>query len=320
MKEMNNQPIRIFEGFAGYGGASFAFKKAGIQFKTLAYSEIDKYASQIFDCNHPDIPNYGDIAKIEPDQLPDFDMFTGGFPCQPFSSAGLGLGENDIRGTLFYDIIRICRIKKPKYILLENVKGILSKRHKKTLETIIQSLKEIGYDVRYCLLNSADYGNAQRRERVWIFAYLGSLPSGFCMIPPKVYSAKRISHFLDKSPDTHLYLNKKQIERLIEIHNVDFNVTEPLCFDVYNKKIRKDGSCITITEPHHNSLRIVEPPLNGEYRVRKLSIPEHYRLMGFEDNEFVFGNFSYQQLAKRAGNGWDVALVAKLLNHIFNQI
>lgn len=312
--------IRIFEGFAGYGGASFAFKRTSLEHEVIGYSENDKFAIQIFESNHPKIINYGDITKINPEELPDFDMFTGGFPCQPFSSAGLGLGEDDIRGTLFHDIIRICEVKKPQYLLLENVKGLLSKRHTRTLETIFHKLEELGYDVRHSLLNSLDYGNAQRRERVWIFAYLGSLPNGFCMVPPKAHHKKKISTFLDKSPNPHLYLNKKQIERLIEIHNVDFNVTEPLCFDVYNKKIRKDGSCITITEPHHNSLRIVEPPLRGEYKVRKLSIPEHYRLMGFEDNEFVFGDFSYQQLAKRAGNGWDVGLVAKLLEHIFNQI
>lgn len=312
--------MRVFEGFAGYGGASFALRRTALDYEVVAYSENDKFASEIFELNHPNIPNFGDITAINPDALPDFEMFTGGFPCQPFSSAGLGLGEEDIRGTLFYDIIRICEVKRPDYILLENVKGLLSKRHEATLRTIIHSLEELGYNVHQCLLNSADYGNAQRRERVWIFASLHQLPPDFSMIPPRVEGEFKIADFLDAEPDPNLYLSERQIARLIELHRVDFNVSEPLCFDVYNKKIREDGSCITITEPHHNSLRIVEPPINGKFRVRKLSIPEHYRLMGFEDDEFQYGDFSYQQLAKRVGNGWDVKLVARLIEHIFNQI
>ena len=97
--------LRVFEAFAGYGGASFGLKKAKIDFITIGFSEIDKYASEIFELNHPGIKNFGDITQINPDQLEDFDLFTGGFPCQPFSSAGLGKGELDIRGTLFYDVL-----------------------------------------------------------------------------------------------------------------------------------------------------------------------------------------------------------------------
>jgi DNA (cytosine-5)-methyltransferase 1 len=111
-----------------------------------------------------------------------------------------------------------------------------------------------------------------------------------------------------------------QIARLEEIHNVDFNVSEPLCLDIYNKKIRHDGTCITITEPHHNSLRVVHPPRNGKFVVRKLSITEHYRLMGLKDGEFNFGNQSYQQLCKRAGNGWDVNITGKIIKRIFSQV
>ena len=81
--------------------------------------------------------------------------------------------------------------------------------------------------------------------------------------------------------------------------------------------IRKLGICITITEPHHNSLRIVEPPVNNEFRVRKASVTEQYRLMGFKDGEVKFGNQSYSQLSKRCGNGWDINLVSMIFNKIF---
>ena len=87
----------------------------------------------------------------------------------------------------------------------------------------------------------------------------------------------------------------------------------------YNKKIKIDGICPTITEPHHNSLRIVEPKKDGDFRVRKVSIPEQFRLMGFKDNEVDFANQSYAQLGNRCGNGWDVNLVGKIFNKIFKQ-
>jgi DNA (cytosine-5)-methyltransferase 1 len=105
--------LKVLETFAGYGGASFGLKKSGVPFEVIGYSENDKHACEIFDLNHPGIKNFGDITKINVSDLPDFDLFTGGFPCQPFSSAGLGYGELDIRGTLFYDVIRICKAKKP---------------------------------------------------------------------------------------------------------------------------------------------------------------------------------------------------------------
>lgn len=314
------EKIKVFEAFAGYGGASFGFKKAGISYEVVGYSEFDRFASEIFELNHPNIKNYGDITQIQAEDLPDFDMFTAGFPCQPFSTAGKGLGEQDIRGTLFYDIIRICKEKKPKFLLLENVKGLTTKRHQETFATILAELRKLGYSLDYHILNSKDYNNAQNRERLWIFGYLGELPDDFSIVPEANYPKRHIREFLDVRPDENLYLRKDQIIRLIEKCNVDLNINIPLCLDVYNKKVKHDGVCITITEPHHNTLRIVEPPRKGEYIVRKLSIPEHYRLMGFEDGEFNFGNFSYQQLCKRAGNGWDVNLVSLILQKIFSQI
>jgi len=314
------EKIKVFEAFAGYGGASFGFKKSGIPYEIVGYSEFDKYASEIFEGNHPGIKNYGDITLIEPENLPDFQMFTGGFPCQPFSSAGLGHGELDIRGTLFYDIIRICELKKPTFLLLENVKGLTTKRHEKSFEKIKSELGRLGYSLNIKLLNSKNYGNPQNRERIWIFGFLGELPEGFDLSPQTEELTSRFKDFLDKDPPQHLFLSQQQIARLKELHRVDFNVSEPLCLDIYNKKIKHDGTCITITEPHHNSFRIIHPPENGNFIVRKLSIPEHYRLMGFDDGEFNFGEQSYQQLCKRAGNGWDVRLTGKILSKINVQL
>ena len=133
MKQAQNTPIKVFEGFAGYGGASYGLKRAGIDFEVVGYSEFDKFAAALYDANHKDangapIKNWWDITQINPEELPDFDMFTGGFPCQPFSTVGMQQGEKDQygRGTLLYDIIRICSVKKPKYILLENYEDFLA--------------------------------------------------------------------------------------------------------------------------------------------------------------------------------------------------
>lgn len=287
-------------------------------------SEFDNFASQLLNINFPNIKNWGDITKIEPENLPDFDLFTGGFPCQPFSSAGLQLGEDDKygRGTLFYHIVRICKVKRPKYILLENVKGLSQKKFSKTFETIKESFKDLGYgDMAYAVLNSKDYGIPQNRERLWMFARLGGLPASFSITPPKQELKYRFGDFLDKNPPKELYLSDAQIAHLKVKHNIEsFGVTEPLCFDVYNKKIKTDAICITITQPEHNSLRVIEVPKGGKEIVRKMSIDEQFRFMGFNDGELDYAGQSYSQLSKRAGNGWDVNLVGILINHIFSQL
>jgi DNA (cytosine-5)-methyltransferase 1 len=345
--------LRVFEGFAGYGGASFAFnrinkKNLPFQFEVIGYSEIDKYASELYDLNHKDkhgdpIKNYGDITKIDPKSkdFPNFDLFTGGFPCQPFSSAGLGLGVNDPygRGTLFHQILRICAIKKPKFILLENVKGILSKKFEKTRHEMNQMLRELGYvknknDVSedalfMTTLNSKNYGIPQNRERVWMFARLGGLPNGFNLTPKPINSSLRLKDFLDDKDlvQSEMYLSYQQIAHLKVKHRIkSFIVDEPLCFDVYNKKIKTDGYAITITMPEHNSLRVIESNPQKEI-VRKMTIAEQFRLMGLEglnskkrNPDINFGNQSYTQLSRRAGNGWDVNLVRILIEHIFNQL
>ena len=335
--------IRIFEGFAGYGGGSFGLKRLkenipGLDYEVIGYSEFDKYASELFDANHKGkdgnpLKNWGDITKIDPNDLPDFDMFMGGFPCQPFSSAGMQMGTEDPygRGAMLGHIIRICKVKKPKYLFLENVKGFTHGKFQPIHDQLIKDLREMGYGeqpLAKAVLNSKDYGIPQNRERLWMFAQLGGLPENFNMIPPTVESNLRIADFLDFDPLKSLYLSDAQIEHLKEKHHIEsFVVDTPLCFDVYNKKIKKDGFSITITQPEHNSLRVIEvPKADGKEIVRKMSVHEQFRLMGFrisrdlKECEIDFNGQSYSQLSKRAGNGWDVNLVGILLTHIFRQL
>lgn len=324
-KMPRHKTIRVFEGFAGYGGASFGLKRSGIKYKVVGSSEFDSFASALLAVNFPDVRNWGDITKLDPKKLPDFDLFTGGFPCQPFSSAGLQNGEEDKygRGTLFYDIFRVLQEKRPQYVLLENVKGLTAKKFASTFDRIKDLFRELGYgEMAYAVLNSKDYGVPQNRERLWMFACLGGLPDNFTFIPPKVDLKYRFGDFLypnDVSPE--LRLSDEQIAHLKVKHNIDsFTVEEPLCLDIYNKKIKHDAICITITQPEHNSLRVIEPPVDGKERVRKMSVEEQFHFMGFEKGELNFAGQSYSQLSKRAGNGWDVNLVGILLNHIFSQL
>jgi len=142
----------------------------------IGYSEIDKYAIQIFEKHYPNIKNYGDITTINPKELPDFDLIVGGFPCQSFSIAGKRGGFSDTRGTLFFDIARIIREKQPRLLLLENVKGLLSHDKGRTFYTIISTLDELGYDLQWQVLNSKNFGVPQNRERVFIVGHLRGTP------------------------------------------------------------------------------------------------------------------------------------------------
>lgn len=324
-----HKQIRVFEAFAGYGGASFGLRRSGVNHRVIGFSEINPDAIELYQYNFPGIKNFGSITEIKDlYHLPNFDMFCGGFPCQPFSAIGKGQGEGDVkgRGTMFQEIIRICEIKQPRYILLENVTRLMHGKFEETFKRILSELRRIGYDVRYAVLNSKDYGVPQSRERLWIFAYRGDLPITFNLIPDPIVPHPSLSLFLDEHPSEDLYRTPEQVARLKEVHHVQsFAVDRPTCFDIYNHSFRKDDCCMTVTPPEHNVVRIVEPPVNGVERVRKLSINEHFRLMGFcmtnEEQEIVFPETqTYRKLGERAGNGWDVNLVGILLNHIFWQL
>lgn len=138
----------------------------------VGYSEIDKYACKVFEHHFKGVKKYGDATGIIPEQLPKFDILTAGFPCHDFSIAGKRRGFGNVRGALFFEICRIIRIKRPKYILLENVKGLLNHSQGDTFETIIKSLDELGYDLQWQMLNSKYFGVPQNRERVFIVGNL----------------------------------------------------------------------------------------------------------------------------------------------------
>ncbi len=163
--------MRYFSMFSGIGGFENGI---GESHECVGYSEIDKYATAIYTLHYPNHINYGDANEINPTTIPDFGLLVGGFPCQAFSIAGKRQGFNDTRGTLFFDIAWVLTEKRPRYFVLENVKGLLSHGEGKTFQTILGVLADIGYGVQWQVLNSKDFGVPQNRERVFIIGYLGN--------------------------------------------------------------------------------------------------------------------------------------------------
>ena len=190
--------IKYFDIFAGIGGFRSGLEKAD-GFQCVGYCEIDKYAKKAYETLY-DTENevyYDDARKIDPNELPNLDLICGGFPCQSFSIAGKRGGFDDARGTLFFEIARIAAIKKPKYLLLENVPGLLSHNEGRTFATILSTLDELGYDVVWEVLNSADFSRAELRQY--------PNPEKECIL----------SDFIEKSVPEKYCLSQMQIQKLL---------------------------------------------------------------------------------------------------------
>lgn len=166
--------IKYFDAFAGISGFRSAFERVG-GFECVGSCEIDKYAQkayhEIYDTGGEQF--YEDIRKIDTGQLANFDLFVGGFPCQPFSVAGKRKSFADYRGDLFFELARILEAKRPQYFLFENVPGLLSAEKGKAYAKILDTLCELGYSVAWRVLNSADFGVPQSRRRVYIVGFFG---------------------------------------------------------------------------------------------------------------------------------------------------
>lgn len=158
--------------FSGIGGFEVGIHEHFPDAECIGFSEIDKYAISIYQKHFPDHKLLGDITNVSTEEIENFDLLVGGFPCQAFSIAGKKLGFEDTRGTLFFEIVRILKDKKPKYFILENVKNLLSHEDGRTFSTVLEVLAEVGYDVEWCLPNSKFFGVPQNRERVF---FIGSL-------------------------------------------------------------------------------------------------------------------------------------------------
>lgn len=204
--------LRVFEAFSGYGSQSMALKRLGVDYEVIGISEIDKYALQAYMAVHGETPNYGDISKIDWTAVPDFDFLTYSFPCTDISSAGLQKGLEEGSGTrssLLWECKKAIEAKKPKYLLMENVKALTYKKFKPYLDKWLDYLKDLGYTNFAKILNAKNYGVPQNRERIFVVSVLGeaeySFPEGFEL-------EKRLKDVFETKIEESFYLSKKAID------------------------------------------------------------------------------------------------------------
>lgn len=243
-KYNKQHPLRVFEAFAGYGSQSLAFKylkekHPEFDFKVVGFSEIEFSAVQAYHLLHGrDIPNFGNIARIDWNEVPDFDFISWSSPCQDFSMAGLRRGAEEGSGTrssLIFQERRMLEAKHPKYVMLENVKGLLSKSMRKYFFQYLKDLDSFGYTSFYKVLNAKDYGIPQNRERIFVISILRTEeePNPEYHFPSPIKLETTVEDILedDVSPEYFMsqpllekYLCKADINESIEkLYPEDFN-------------------------------------------------------------------------------------------------
>lgn len=321
--------ITFIDLFAGIGGFRLGLEKEN--FQCVASCEIDDHARKMYELNFKDTP-YLDITKLNPKELPDFDILCAGFPCQSFSICGHKKGFYDeTNGILFFDICRILEEKKPPVFILENVKNLILHDEGRTIEVMLASLEKLGYTVNYKLLNAKDFGVPQNRERVIIVGNINGKLFNFDKLETNsIYSMKK---FLDKEKDFE-YLEDSNYTLLEEYKQQS---KSGLIFRGYiNKKIRKKGvkpNTLHLSRVHKQPNRIYSSEGNhptipsnevsgrfwiyDEEKVRKLSIDECFRFFGFPEDFKKIG--SKAQLYKRIGNSICVNMVHSIGKEIKKQ-
>ena len=193
--------------FAGLGGFHLALESLGA--KCVYANEWDTHAQEVYKSNFNIVPE-GDITKIDASTIPDHDILCAGFPCQAFSISGKRLGFQDSRGTLFFDVARIVREKKPKVVFMENVKNFAAHDDGKTIAVVKATMEELGYTFDYRVLNAVDYGIPQKRERVYMVCFRNDIDKTNFMFPKPFELTKHVEDFLleDESLVQHLYVER----------------------------------------------------------------------------------------------------------------
>lgn len=212
----NDNPLRVCTAFSGYDSQCMALDKLGIPYELVCWSEIDKYAIQAHNAIYPDYAdrNLGDISKIDWSQAPDFDLFTYSSPCQDFSAAGLQRGGQEGSGTrssLLWECKKVISIKKPKYLLFENVKALVSEKFIKQFYLWCDWLTGQGYN-NYCqVLNAKDYGVPQNRERIFVVSVLDD--SKHFEFPKPFPLEKKLVDVLEPQVDESYYLPQDMVDK-----------------------------------------------------------------------------------------------------------
>lgn len=325
-----SKQIKFIDLFAGIGGFRLGLESNGA--KCVFSSEIDEHAIAMYKENFGDDARC-DITSLKPKDVPDFDILCAGFPCQTFSICGKQNGfEDDVRGTLFFDICRILQTKKPKAFILENVQNLEKHDKGNTIFVMIKALNELGYSVKYRVLNAKDFGVPQNRERIIIIGNNEGKIFDFKKI--KTNPIKSMKKFLERNQDfEYLHTNEYTLldEKYIKTQK------SGLIFCGYrNKKIRK----ISVREGTKHLSRVHKQPnriysskgihptiasqeQSGRYfilddnKVRKLTINECYKFMGFPSDFKKIGTNS--KLYERIGNSVCVPMISAISKEVINQ-
>ena len=221
-KYTEDNPLRVFTAFSGYDSQCMALDRIGIPYTLVGWSEIDKNAIMAHNAVYPQYAdrNYGDIQQIDWKQVPDFDLFTFSSPCQDFSSAGLQRGGQEGSGTrssLLWECRKAIIEKKPKYLLLENVKALVSKKFIDLFNKWLNELEGYGYTNYWQVLNAKDYGVPQNRERVFCVSILDD--DSIYNFPLPFPLEKRLKDVLEPEVDDKYVLSDKAIEGFLQ-HNL----------------------------------------------------------------------------------------------------
>jgi len=290
--------------FCGIGGFHQAASSFGM--KCVFACDVDDEVRCAYSHNYGLMPQ-GDISRLQTKAIPDHDIFFAGFPCQPFSIIGERKGFGDIRGTLFFEIIRILEAKRPRAVLLENVKQLTTHNKKKTLKRIIQSLEELEYHVGWKVLNALDFGLPHKRERILIAATLDPFDNFPWPVVEK--PMKPLSEILESDPDPKHYVSDRIRKRRQAAHNSNYKPGiwhENKAGNISSHPF----SCALRAGASYNYLLV-----DGE---RRLTPREMLRLQGFPDSFEIVCNDS--QTRKQTGNAVPVPLVMAGIEGIINVI
>jgi len=291
--------------FAGIGGMRIAFERAGG--RCVFSSDIDEHCQKTYEANFGEKP-VGDIKLVEAKSIPDHDVLVAGFPCQPFSIIGNGQGFTDTRGTLFFDIERILKEKRPKAFLLENVRRLTVHDKRRTLRTILNSLGALGYDVRWKVLDARNFGLPQKRERVFIIGFLRGVDFQF---PLGTRKKANLADFIEKDENVdRKYFASENIVKKRKEKTLNKKIFSPAIWHE-NKGGNigiNDFACALRAGGSYNYLLV-----NG---IRRLTPRECLRLQGFPDSfKIVVGD---GQTHKQAGNSVPIPVVEAIAKRMIS--
>lgn len=307
---------RFIDLFAGIGGFRIALESFGA--KCVYSNEYDKYAKETYQMNFGEIPD-DDIRYVDEKDIPDHDILCAGFPCQPFSVSGKQLGFCDKRGTLFFDVARIIREKRPMVVLLENVKNFATHDGGKTLDIVKNTIIDLGYSFQYSILNPVDYGIPQKRERIYMVCFRNDIARKKFTFPKPFKLNRFVEDFLlDDDEVKDLIINREDLV-LNEKANLNFNSVSTIRVGT----VGKGGQGERIYSPKGIAITLSAYgggifSKTGGYlinnKTRKLHPRECARIMGFPDNFKLNSNTS--QAYKQLGN----SVVIDVLQYIIMQI